>query len=838
MPQISLTSSNPELEARGAFPFADGVIEYAVWSAIIQILGKPNTWNKYNRLLARRFLKAMQNVTVESLSFQELKDCLDTQPDTWRLHRVLWTFLCKIKRFYHAYDEVAFRELVGRLERAGDSYSILFDVDVHSFADVAYCDYYKQHNYFIIRTQNDILKKMYRDALMYSSWSFGPKPTQGRLDNLFRLIDDVAINHPIERLEDFDIWFLYDLMDELKDRENVGRLNQESRHAAIRDILHLYRYCIRNKKSVMPWGMIDVPEILCSPSAVKFFATEYVNREVTYVFNPRYGSPHSGVLVTLDIENIALRSVYAHFLHNRKVSKYEYWRCKDTLVKSLGRYANNVGLPGHPFDEVTFRYQIDFYRRLYKPDNHRSEAIAFVKGFYLSINEQSNGSFFRNAETLTYRLLTSNRFVSYCDEGYVFRRYSPFDRVKEGKKIVFLVFGMNRHRKHLLSEDHIAVDLSGIKDIDYRNIAWRAVTSTTERLCRPSFRGVMCESLTFLSRLKSSENYRFPQRNIITAWDAMFISEYYKGKCETVSSYNNAMMDLRSFMRWARDSKALTIDVGVFKVIGSRKTFKKPTNTPVVSDEELTALTCYFAKRARQSTLYGQALILLNLCIITPLRIGHSCSLLHSELSYDEHMGSFFVTSTSKGTRGGVSEIVLGGRADEFIKKAKSLSLKIGMDCTQENLRQQLFLYEYNGRYNVFTPRKFGVLLSEACVELGLPHYTAKNLRATYMTKAYVEASANGYANEFVLKLFAYHRNAGTTLEHYVNHAEALAALTDYIKRGNDWNQTIYPDEKEALKEVISTYMSLLAATDEGPAKDQLRLELRDYEKQLESIRQ
>ena len=832
-----LSTIRQEAALREAFPFADGVIESAVWSAMSSPWGRPATWDPSVRMCARQFLAAMQDVSADTLSFTDLKARVDAQTARVRLHRALWAFLRNVKTLYHGVDEPAFRELFGRLERAGDSYSILFDADVHGFDDVAYCDYYNRHNFFVVRTRNAILRALYREVLMRAPWTFGPKPTQGRFDTLFRFIDDVTEGHPVERMEDFGVSFLFDLMDELKYREEKGCLTSQERHALTVDILHIYRYCIRHKHTVRPFGMIDVPEVLCTRSAVVFFTSEYVSRDVTFVFNRRYSTPQSGVLVTLDIENLALRSAYARLLHSGRVSYYEYWKCKDTFVESLGRFADTVGQPGRPFSEETFRYQIDFYRRQYKGDGHRAEAITFVKAFYLSVDEQTNGAFFREAGTLTYRLLASSRFVSYCDEGFTFRRYSVFDRVTEGKKIVFLVSGMNRHRKHLLSEDHIAVDFSAIKDADYRSIAWRAVTSTTSHLCRPTFRGMLNEVLPFLSRLKGSAGYRFPKRNVISAWDAMFIAEYYHKKCKTVSSYNYAMMDVRSFLRWADGSKALVVDRGVFKALASRKVIRKPTNTPVVSDGDLTALTAYFAKRARESTLYGQALILLNLCAITPLRIGHSCSLLHNELSYDEHMGSFIVTSSSKGTRGGVTETVLGVRADDLIRKAVSLSRTIGMNCPQEDLRKQVFLYEYNGKYNVFSPKKFGVLLADACKELGLPPYTSKNLRATYMTKAYVEASANGYANEFVLKLFSYHKSAGTTLEHYVNHAEALAALTDFIKRGNDWKKTVYPDETAALKEVISAYVDLINAAEDGPAKDQLRLELRDYEKRLEAIK-
>lgn len=831
-----MTSSSDSYIVQSSCPFADSEIENAVWMAMKAVWGNLAAWDKHTCMFSRQFLSAMQGVTVETLSFRDLKARVDTQVGKVRLHRVLWMFLCIIKNLYHAEDETAFHELVGRLQRAGDSYSILFDAGVSSFSDIAYVDYYKQHNYFVVRTENPVLKRLYREAMMHSTWSFAPKPTQARLDRLFRFIDDATNLHPVNRIEDFDIPFLYDLMDELNRQGRAGVLSPDDRHLLIVDIIHLIRYCIRHYQSVTPCGMIEVPEILYSREAVKFFLSEYVSRDLTFVFNRRYGSPQSGVLVTLNIDNVALRAAYSRLLRSGKVSDYEFWMCKDTLVESLGRYADTIGLPGVPFSEDTFRYQVDFYRKIYKDSNHRSEAIAFVKFFYLSIDEQGNGAFFREAHTLTYRLLTSHSFVRYSDMGFTFRRYSAFDRVTEGKRIVFLVSGMNKYRKKMLSEDHIAVDFSCIKDADYRSVAWRAVTSSTTLLCRPSFVGMLRDMLPFLSRLKASEGYRFPQRNIISAWDAMFIAEYYRAKLKTVSTYNYAMMDVRAFLRWARESKAFVVDMGAFKALVGRKTKHNPTNTPVVSDEALTQLMGYFAKRAKNDPVYGQALVLLNLCIITPLRIGHTCSLLHEELEYNEHLGSYIVTSSSKGTKGGITEIVLGGRADDFVRKAVRISEKVGMDCHQEDMRRQLFLYEFMGKYRVFTPKKFGQLMNEACEHLHLPHYTAKNLRATYMTKAYVEASANGYANEFVLKLFSYHKNAGTTLENYVNHSEALASLTDFIKRGNDWKKTIYPDERAALKEVVDVYVSLINTTEDETVKDRLRVELRDYEKQLEAL--
>ena len=89
-------------------------------------------------------------------------------------------------------------------------------------------------------------------------------------------------------------------------------------------------------------------------------------------------------------------------------------------------------------------HQVNFYRKLYEGQKKRTCALSFIKALYLSIDRQTNGAFFRKCFALTYGLLTSRRFVIYCDEDY---RFMPFCKV--GTKwalvsgaVISLVFGM------------------------------------------------------------------------------------------------------------------------------------------------------------------------------------------------------------------------------------------------------------------------------------------------------------------------------------------------------------------------------------------------------------
>jgi len=189
-----------------------------------------------------------------------------------------------------------------------------------------------------------------------------------------------------------------------------------------------------------------------------------------------------------------------------------------------------------------------------------------------------------------------------------------------------------------------------------------------------------------------------------------------------------------------------------------------------------------------------------------------------------------------KGTHGNIGEIVLGEKANLFIKKAIAVSEQTGLDCTQEDLRGQLFLYCENGKYSVWTPKKFGKFLKDACDACNLPAYNSKNIRATYMTRAYIEACESGVVNDWLLKLHSYHKSNGTTIEHYVNHDEALAALTDSLKRGNDWQKTIYPDEKKALQNTLEDYQTILDNINDVEQKVIITNEMKAIKNKLNSM--
>ena len=471
-----------------------------------------------------------------------------------------------------------------------------------------------------------------------------------------------------------------------------------------------------------------------------------------------------------------------------------------------------------------------------KDPKRRTQAMSFVKNFYFSVDELMDGEFLRSSHVVTYNMLASPNFVLYLDQGYEFTEYSPYDSVVDGKKRIFLVKGFNQYRKILLREDYISIDYSAIKNPFYRELAWRSTTSTKGRLYRSSFACTLRLFLPALFKLKRSDGYYTPQLGIFTVWDAFFMYAFFEHNSNSITTFNHWMMDIRDFLNWADESKAIVVEKASLMVLKNKKKPTLPTNTPVLPDEHVTKLSEAVIQRGKEDSTWTQVLILLHLSLFTPLRIGQSCSLLRNELQYEAAYDSFSVVSSNKGTRGNMGQIVLGGIVTDLIKKALGINDKVGLGCTDEYLREQVFLYECNSKYYVFNSRKFNAMLTEVCTACGLPKYTSKNLRATYMTKAYIEACRSGAKKDYLLKLYSYHKHAGTTLENYVNHEEALANLSEELKKEQDWKRTMCPDEIQALDNVIVEYQTLIAEAPTKESRLQLENELKDYQTKRDEL--
>lgn len=800
--------------------------------ALKRVFGSDAEMDKYKCQVAKGFLFVVKDFTPETLSLASLKAAISRSALEYRLHHLAYVFLLLVKDEYCADDAEEFREIIGPLESLRQPYKVVFRKDVYTFRDLAFYKPRKKYYFVVIKAQSESLKAFFRRVMINFEWNYRYFISQSDVDHFIDYLDEAA-GYTLREPSEITVNLFFKIMDLLNRKAKDGILSQDGRKYAIYGLFFLYRYCIKHEKVIFPEQPLMDLNIFFSKETVEFFNYRYSSRENTVEVYLR--GREAAMLQDIDISNPAVRSIYIDFLQSQRVDKDEFRYGHRIFVDSLGKHIDTIGLTEN-WDGTILIEQIRFYLELYgsKSDMKRP-AMAFIKNFYLFVNEQSSGEFFRSTPNISYRLFVSWSFVPFIEQGYDFKVWGPYENFDCGEKIVFIVKDFNIRSRRFRKDDFISVDFSPIRNPLYRSLAWKAVTSEPRRLINASFRFVLKLFLIELHNLKCQEGWITPDLRMFSIFDAFAIKIYIENRIGTDNSYTSSIMVIRGFLRWADNANEMHVNDSVFDLFKTTGN-SGPTNTRIVNDEEFTTISEWLLEKAKEDIRYAQALVLLNISILTPLRISHSCSLRFEELVFDDKLNSYVVHSNSKGTRGNVCNIVLGEKANLFIKKAIAISGQVGPGCSQEDLREQVFLLCRNGRYSVWRPRLFYQILIRACEACSIPRMSAKNLRATYMTRAFLEASERGELSKEVLKYLSFHRSLGTTIEHYVNHDEALAALTESINRGGDWQKTNFQDDRKALETTIADYKALLDRTDDPEEKVIIKRDMMALQQKLDSI--
>ena len=667
--------------------FRDSTVEECAILTLHDVYGQSRELDHYDRIDTRKFLRAMSGMTIDNFSLESVKKAIANVKEKSRLHRIIYQFIIRFEKHYAGPDEEAFRSILPYIKKKQRMSRKIFGPDVTSFEVITYTCCYGKTYFYILRTENELLRDLFKQQYTKTGFITNPTPTQTRTDLLIKILER-NMNPPGTGGKPFSVGGLFRIMDNIKDLFLKGKIDANDKRDLISETMRFYRYCL-GKNLVEAEAPLTNLSLIGSKGTTQFFLSGgYISREKTYIFR-NHEQKRTGHVITIDIDNPFIRTAIGQLLLSGKVATEEYHACRDTFVDSLGDYADTIR-SNEDWNEATLFHQVNYYRRLYEGKKQRTYALSFIKTFYLTVNNLTNGGFFRKARTLTYRSLSSHQFIVYCDMGYEFRPYSDYEVVTEGKRIVFIVKGLNKKMRKYGKVDCISVDFSEITNDYYRNIAWRAITSKEERLYRTQFRHTLRHLLGYLAKLKRKDGWWTPDFKTFSFYDALATAAFFLDRSESIHTYNNWMFNTRDFLRWAENTRHLAVEKVAYDILSNMKIVKATTNTPIVPDKHLDTIMAYFANRAKDDTNYAQALILLNLISLTPLRIGHACSLLEEELVYDTETESYFVHSTSKTTNGDETTTVLGRHADRFIRKALSLSREIGLQrlsiCVQRQI--------------------------------------------------------------------------------------------------------------------------------------------------------
>ena len=813
-------------------PLDDQRLEKIAWKALIKVQGDPYNWTHSNKVTARKVLRILKDTWLKDISVAKIKKSVEDIKGQTYTHRIFYELfnLMFEDHLYQAPDAELFEKTMPYLQQLKDPQKIIFAHKFKDFDHLVFTVYSNQYYFIRILPENEFLRPFLTDYFMHHKLT-SPFILSQKLADIFVGVIDQAVNDKgISSISEFDAELFFCMLATAK--------NSQDSDFMLRHVVHLYRYGITQKVFDFTWRGID-QSILHSRETVTFFSKQFINRDSTFYFLSNETT--SPKFITVVSENTYVKDIYGRYLGSSPHNSYAVRVCTDELDESLGPLIKIIDAD-HPFDETALMTQLDYFRRHYAPGQNRMTVFSFIRDFYLFIDKVTNGSFFENAKTFSYKFLSSKIFLKYYEQDWDYRVYSPYDTVTDGDCIVFMINGFNQLSRRLHASDYIAVDFSTILNPFYRRVAWRVITSKPRRLASAALQQVIKHLLPQLTKIKRISTYPTPELNRFSIHDAISVVAYYENYCiqKKLKSFNNIMMYVRDFLRSANELGEIEVDTISYKILCNHRNSNQTsiaTNTQLPKEDEITRIYNYLKDKAKDNLVYEQALIIYQITLQSELRISHTCSLLCDEVIYQPQTDSIIIKSTNKTSNGDKGEFVLGPEASRALNKALQINKLVRINCPQADIADHVFLYAIGEKYHVHTPSTFKRILQKACAECGIPTFTAKNLRAAYMTQAYINASQSGNLNEFTLKALSYHSKIKTTLEHYVNHSEALAALDESLKRGqDDWRQTSLEDRRIILENTLAEYEKLITHETNPVKIEKLRQEINKYRAELDSI--
>lgn len=474
----------------------------------------------------------------------------------------------------------------------------------------------------------------------------------------------------------------------------------------------------------------------------------------------------------LPSQNTYLKALFIDFLKADRI--YTRWiknEMVETLVLSLGCCAEEIHSVDD-FSDTTFWEQVNFYKDFYKDnDKLKTYSLRTIFGFYRWLyNTFVEHDIFENSYTMTRTLLFQKSIVRLIKEDYHFTPLNPHNHPGDKKRICFILKGFESASTTLTSEDNLNINISRVEDssLRYMFISYIITASNLASVALSSNLGYICDSLKFVTDMKSQRGYPNPDLKYMTNQEAVLIRKFQYDENLDVSTLNNRIGSVRRFLTWAKDTKNIDFDDMFFDYLTQ---YDEPTknNGNAISDEKLIALNKHMIDDIKNNKLVRIYYLIFHLLIQTEFRISKVCHLKPNDIKPTAKPNQHLIYTNSKTSNGDDEKYVITELTYHMLMSYIEDTEEIRDNCNNPKLSNYIFLYEgFHKNHYVVTPKKFNNYLKSCCKSLDFPEtYSAINLRDTHMTKS-LEHNMRHNKSDLELKVLSGHKYIDTTKNHYI----------------------------------------------------------------------
>lgn len=286
--------------------------------------------------------------------------------------------------------------------------------------------------------------------------------------------------------------------------------------------------------------------------------------------------------------------------------------------------------------------------------------------------------------------------------------------------------------------------------------------------------------IDFFNMYYPDENsiYRRITINILSSYKSYIMSHY-----SNTTTRSHRVSPVSSFCNYCISNHILDIGKESLKFL-RMPNGQKETDTKHVDRDELIMLANYMDEHKYDSPTSTAAYAVFHIALNTEFRISQIVNLdvgcVHEAMKKNEYE----IHSITKVSHGSVVTQPCARMIKGLIEDYLTLSADLREQCVNMTEKSKIFITpgKLRGTIRIMSAITFNTYLNNACDEVGIAHYSATNLRSTYLTNAEKYVREKSLSNATLLGLSG-HKNINTLKRHYIqeNIEEALQAANNII---------------------------------------------------------
>lgn len=703
-----------------------------------------------------------KEVSISRLAVIYNKTCKQTRkPLVWLLQALRDNHLyCAEDQeaFYLIADDLIKEPSIMRYQYIRDAYSIV------RLPNTCHSD--KTRIWHIINVSNNALRRdLFNTSRQYYVGKY--RPQRALIYSSIDLYVGDSYNSPA----DFPFEFIFILADKY--------LGTKDYYGIIAKMVELVHYFIKLHPEVeIPSNFPFTREILLNNRVqiAKFLQEQYRGWEDFYVAREGFSQRSERRFYCLHINNPSLAKIFRDYLISAYNTRLRNLDILHRFEESLGQYAEAIQTVAD-FSEQSFWAQIDFCKANYVEDGIPicDKPYTIIIDFYKwLLDTYPDNKIFERAERMSEVLIRSTRLPFWISNNYEFFSTENKDAVPIGKKAVLILKNFDQFE----TIDHHAFDLSAVKCSDYTTIIWKYFFSgeAGRRILHTGtyvlfFNRVLSIKLSGIS---GSINLSHISNSELSLVYADLQNQYPK-----VSSLNGEVSIIRSMLKWAREEGLLTLDSDFYNELPQRT--PPPVEKKMASVDDVNKIVAFFHDKANNSLKWLHCLAILATILLTDLRPAEIFRLQVDNLVFnDDERSVRFIGLAKKETIHEKKDVFPGRMIYPIYRRLISDTEKLRREYPIQTWQNKVFIYKSHIDYTYVDNSIFIRALSLACESIGIPTIKPRDMRKTYMTFAYVEATK--YPNwEYMLSVFDGHKTPMMSIEHYVAEDVALAKMINDI---------------------------------------------------------